>query len=170
MSRMVEMTVTELIVDTQTNVPVVVLREKEGDRRLPIWIGIMEATAIAMELEQVRFPRPMTHDLMKNLLEHLEVVVARIEVCDLRENTYYALIHLRNGDRESVVDARPSDAIALALRTGSPIFVADKVLRKSGQTEGERVHPTMVINPEDRDKLSELLEEMDPEDFGKYKM
>jgi len=167
MSTMIEMTVSELIVDTQSNTPIVVLREKGGSRILPIWIGIMEATAIAMELEDVRFPRPMTHDLMKNLLEHLNVVVDRVEVCDLRENTYYALIHLRSGDKKSAVDARPSDAIALAIRTRSPIYVADKVLRKSGQTEGFK---PVIVDPDDRDKLAELLEELSPEDFGKYKM
>lgn len=167
MSIMVEMTVSELVVDTQSNTPVVVLKEKSGNRILPIWIGIMEATAIAMELEQVRFPRPMTHDLMKNLLDHLNVTVARVEVCDLRDNTYYALIHLRTGERESAVDARPSDAIALALRTKSPIYVADKVLKKSLHSEGIK---TVVVDPEDRDKLAEILEEMSPEDFGKYKM
>jgi bifunctional DNase/RNase len=167
MNAMIEMTVAELVVDTQSNTPVVILREKGGVRMLPIWIGLMEATAIAMELEDVRFPRPMTHDLMKNLLEHLNVTVDRIEVCDLRDNTYYALIHLRSGDRKSAVDARPSDAIALALRTKSPIYVADKVLRRSSQTEEIK---TVIINPDDREKLAELLEELSPEDFGKYKM
>ncbi|MEJ5299835.1 MAG: bifunctional nuclease family protein [Thermodesulforhabdaceae bacterium] len=167
MNTMVEMTVSELIVDTQSNTPIVVLREKGGNRILPIWIGIMEATAIAMELEQVRFPRPMTHDLMKNLLDHLNVAVDRIEVCDLRENTYYALIHLSVGNRKSAVDARPSDAIALALRTKSPIYVADKVLKKSVQPDGMR---TVILDPEDKERLAELLEELSPEDFGKYKM
>ncbi|MCX7822567.1 MAG: bifunctional nuclease family protein [Syntrophobacterales bacterium] len=168
MSIMIEMTVSELVVDTQSNTPVVVLREKGGNRMLPIWIGIMEATAIAMELEEVRFPRPMTHDLMKNLLDHLNVRVSRVEVCDLRDNTYYALIHLRTGEWESAVDARPSDAIALALRTKSPIYVADKVLKKSIQSD--EAIKTVLVDPEDREKLAELLEELSPEDFGKYKM
>ncbi|MGC8719664.1 MAG: bifunctional nuclease family protein [Thermodesulforhabdaceae bacterium] len=167
MSTMIEVTVSELVVDTQSNTPVVILREKGGTRMLPIWIGLMEATAIAMELEDVRFPRPMTHDLMKNLLEHLNVTVDRVEVCDLRDNTYYALIHLRSGDRKSAVDARPSDAIALALRTKSPIYVADKVLKKSSQTEEIK---TVIVDPDDPDKLADLLEQLSPEDFGKYKM
>lgn len=167
MSAMIEVTVSELVVDTQSNTPVVILREKGGTRMLPIWIGLMEATAIAMELEDVRFPRPMTHDLMKNLLEHLNVTVDRVEVCDLRDNTYYALIHLRSGDRKSAVDARPSDAIALALRTKSPIYVADKVLKKSSQTEEIK---TVIVDPDDPDKLADLLEQLSPEDFGKYKM
>lgn len=163
-----EMTVSELVMDPQTNTPIVILREKNGDRVLPIWIGIMEATAIAMKLENIEFPRPMTHDLMKNILDHLNVKVEKIEVCDLRENTYYALIHLNLGGVESAIDARPSDAIALALRTKSPIFVRDKVFRKSSQSLQEDLTP--VVSPNDREKLAELLADMDPEEFGKYKM
>ncbi|SFM67785.1 bifunctional nuclease family protein [Thermodesulforhabdus norvegica] len=163
-----EMMVSELVMDPQTNTPIVILREKNGDRVLPIWIGIMEATAIAMKLENIEFPRPMTHDLMKNILDHLNVRVEKIEVCDLRDNTYYALIHLNLGGVESTIDARPSDAIALALRTQSPIFVRDKVFRKSSQSlQDERIP---VVTPNDKEKLAELLEDMDPEEFGKYKM
>lgn len=163
-----EMTVSELAMDPQTNTPIVILKEKNGEKVLPIWIGIMEATAIAMKLENIEFPRPMTHDLMKNILDQLNIQVERIEVCDLRENTYYAMIHLNIGGVESAIDARPSDAIALALRTESPIFVQDKVFRKSSQNlQGDR---QPVITPEDREKLAELLEDMDPEEFGKYKM
>ncbi len=164
---MIEMSVTEVILDEQTNTPVVVLREKNGDRSLFIWVGLMEATAIAMKLEEVSFPRPMTHDLMKNLLDHLKVKVNRVEVCDLRENTYYALIYLQTQEGEYAIDSRPSDAIALALRTKSPIFVADKVIQKSIQSEERKV---TVLDTKDKEKLAEILEQMDPEDFGKYKM
>ncbi|MBW1974864.1 MAG: bifunctional nuclease family protein [Deltaproteobacteria bacterium] len=163
-----EMTVSELVMDPQTNTPIVVLREKDGERTLPIWIGIMEATAIAMQMEDIQFPRPMTHDLMKNILEHLSAEVTRIEVHDLRDNTYFAWICLNVNGKETQVDARPSDAIALALRTGSPIFVRDRVFRKSAKSQPSE-HPP-VVNADDRDRLAKLLEDMDPEEFGKYKM
>lgn len=163
-----EMTVSELIIDPQTNTPIVVLKEKEGDRVLPIWIGIMEATAIAMEMENIQFPRPMTHDLLKNILDHLDVKVDKIEVHDLKDNTYYAWIYINHEGRTSSIDARPSDAIAIALRTGSPIFVRDKVFRKSSQHQEEVQTP--IVSASDKEKLAELLEDMDPDEFGKYKM
>ncbi len=164
-----EMIVSELIMDPQTNTPIVVLKEKDGERILPIWIGIMEATAIAMEMENIQFPRPMTHDLMKNILDHFNVKIDKIEVYDLKDNTYYAWIYLNHGGHTSSIDARPSDAIALALRTGSPIFVRDKVLRKSTRHKEEEAHPP-IVPAEDKEKLAELLEDMDPDEFGKYKM
>ncbi len=163
-----EMIVSELIMDPQTNTPIVVLKEKDGERILPIWIGIMEATAIAMEMESIQFPRPMTHDLMKNILDHFNVKVDKIEVYDLKDNTYYAWIYLNHGGNTSSIDARPSDAIALALRTGSPIFVRDKVFRKSTKQKEEIQTPIMTAD--DKEKLAELLEDMDPDEFGKYKM
>ena len=127
-----EMKITGLTMDPQTNTPIVVLKDTESDAVLPIWIGLLEATAIATELEKIQFPRPMTHDLIKNLLGHLEVRVERVEVCDLRDDTFYAWIYLTVNSKETRIDARPSDALAIALRTGSPIYVNERVLQKSG--------------------------------------
>lgn len=162
------MKVAGLVMDPQTNTPIVILNDPKGDDHLPIWIGLLEATAIATELEKIKFPRPMTHDLVKNLLDHLQVQVEKIEVCDLRENTYYALIYLRTEMGTSPIDSRPSDAIAIALRTNAPIYVKEDVLRRSQKVSEKETHP--VFRQEDKDNLQELLEKLDPEDFGKYKM
>src|SRR5215207_347073 len=120
---LIEMTIKGLMVDPITNTPIVILKDKEGDRVLPIWVGVFEANAIALQIENVQTPRPMTHDLLKNMIDDLDARVERIVVCDLRDNTFYATIHVSTAaSARHVVDARPSDAIALALRTGSPIF------------------------------------------------
>ncbi len=160
------MTVAGLAMDPQTNTPIVVLKGVDSDANLPIWIGLLEATSIATQLEKIQFPRPMTHDLMKNVFEQLQVKVERIEVCDLRDNTYYALIYLKTKDDVCSIDARPSDAIALALRTDAPIYVKEEVIRRSQKMDDS---PTVFLR-EDKEKLSELLEKLDPEDFSKYKM
>ncbi len=160
---MIRVFVQGLTIDSASNSPILILKEMEGERTLPIWIGLLEATAIASELESVSFSRPMTHDLMRNLLEALGRSVSRVEVVDLRDNTFYALIHLLGPEGELSIDARPSDAVALALRTDSPIYVAEKVLERSG----------LKIKSTDEDaeeKWKEILESMDPDDFGKYKM
>ncbi len=160
---MIRVFVQGLTIDSASNSPILILKEMEGERTLPIWIGLLEATAIASELESVSFSRPMTHDLMRNLLEALGRSVSRVEVVDLRDNTFYALIHLLGPEGEISIDARPSDAIALALRTESPIYVAEKVLERSG----------LKVKSTDEDaeeKWKEILESMDPDDFGKYKM
>jgi len=162
-----EMKVSGLVMDPQTNTPILILKDLEEETSLPIWIGLLEATSIATELEKIQFPRPMTHDLIKNCFEHLKVKVERIEVCDLRNNTYYALIYIRNNDLVSPIDARPSDAIAIALRTDAPIFVKEDVLSKSQKSDDS---PQPVFDPENKEKWSEILEELDPEDFSKYKM
>ena len=162
-----EMKVSGLVMDPQTNTPILILKDLENEASLPIWIGLLEATSIATELEKINFPRPMTHDLIKNCFEHLKVTVERIEVCDLRDNTYYALIYIRNNDRVSSIDARPSDAIAIALRTNAPIFVKEDVLSKS-QKADESSRP--VFDHENKEKWAEILDDLDPEDFSKYKM
>jgi uncharacterized protein len=162
-----EMKVSGLVMDPQTNTPILILKDLEEETSLPIWIGLLEATSIATELEKIQFPRPMTHDLIKNCFEHLKVKVERIEVCDLRNNTYYALIYIRNNDLVSPIDARPSDAIAIALRTDAPIFVKEDVLSKSQKSDDS---PRPVFDPENKEKWSEILEGLDPEDFSKYKM
>jgi hypothetical protein len=160
----VEMKVRGLALDPVSNTPIIILRDEEEKRSLPIWVGIFEANAIALELEKISTPRPMTHDLIKNILESVEAKVEKIVVNDLRENTFFALIHLRLGDEEITVDSRPSDAIALALRVGAPIFVDEDVVRRAKSVE---VAPK---ESDDQEKLKEWLENLKPEDFGKYKM
>lgn len=161
------MAVSRLTIDPLTNSPIVILKEVEGDRTLPIWIGLLEATAIASELEGIKFSRPMTHDLLKNILGLVDVKVKRVEVCDLKNNTYYALIHIIHNGKEIAIDARPSDALALSLRVNAPIFVSEEVVKQSKQID-------LKAEPEDRSeqgkKWQEILENLSPEDFGKYKM
>jgi bifunctional DNase/RNase len=161
------MVISGLTVDPLTNSPIVILKEIDGDETLPIWIGLLEATAIASELEGVKFSRPMTHDLLKNIMELIDIKVVKIEVCDLKNNTYYALIHFKMGEKEMSIDARPSDALALSLRVDAPIFVAEEVIKKSSQID-------LKAEPEDKSeqgkKWQEILEILNPEDFGKYKM
>jgi bifunctional DNase/RNase len=163
-SMWVEMKVRGLALDPVSNMPIIILRDEEEKRSLPIWVGIFEANAIALELEKIATPRPMTHDLIKNVLEAVEAKIEKIVVNDLRENTFFALIHLRMGEEEITVDSRPSDAIALALRAGAPIFVDDDVVRRAKSVE---VAPKET---DDQEKLKEWLENLKPEDFGRYKM
>ena len=160
----VEMKVCGLALDPVSNMSIIILRDEEEKRSLPIWVGIFEANAIALELEKISTPRPMTHDLIKNILESVEAKVEKIVVNDLRENTFFALIHLRMGEEEITVDSRPSDAIALALRAGAPIFVDDEVVRRAKTVE------TAPKEADDQEKLKEWLENLKPEDFGRYKM
>src|ERR1051326_2018852 len=157
----IEMTIKGLMVDPITNMPIVILRDKEGNRVLPIWVGIFEANAIALQIENISTPRPMTHDLLRNVIQDLNASVQKIVVCDLQENTFYALIYLSlNGDTLAI-DARPSDAIALALRTKEPVFVEETVIDNA---------KTVDFAPEkaDADRLHKWLESLDPEDLGKY--
>lgn len=138
---LIEMEVKNVLVDRRGN-PLILLEDKNGTKRLPIWIGFPEARAIAMEMEKVEVPRPMTHDLMKNILDTLEVSVLKVVISDIKESTFYAEIHLKGKRGKWKIDARPSDAIALSLRTRSPIFVVEEVIGKSGvevPEEGERV-------------------------------
>jgi hypothetical protein len=160
----VEMKVRGLILDPVSNMPIIILRDEEEKRSVPIWVGIFEANAIALELEKVSTPRPMTHDLIKNILESVEAKIEKVVVHDLRDNTFFALIHLRVGEEEITVDSRPSDAIALALRASAPIFVDEDVVRRAKNVE---VAPKET---DDQEKLKEWLENLKPEDFGKYKM
>lgn len=161
------MVVSGLTVDPLTNSPIVILKETDGERTLPIWIGLLEATAIASEMEGIKFSRPMTHDLLKSIMDMIDVEVNKVEVCDLKNNTYYALIHMTHGGKDISIDARPSDALALSLRMNAPIFVAEEVISKSKQVD-------LTSEPEDRSeqgkKWQDILEKLNPEDFGKYKM
>jgi bifunctional DNase/RNase len=154
------MKVSGIALDPFTNTPIVILKDNTGEKILPIWIGFMEASAIAMELEKTPRVRPLTHDLMKNLLEVLKFSVTRVEVTDLRNDTFYAEIRLQRGNEEHIIDSRPSDAIAIALRTGSSIFVSDEVLEKSKKLEID----------EEKEKLTDILDKIPAGDFGKYKM
>ncbi|OGP60795.1 MAG: hypothetical protein A2V67_14835 [Deltaproteobacteria bacterium RBG_13_61_14] len=161
---LVEMKVAGIMLDPVSNMPIIILRDLAEKDTLPIWIGVVEASSIAMQLEKIKIPRPLTHDLLKNILEQLQVSVLKIEVTDLRDNTFFALIHLETPAGVMAIDSRPSDAIALALRTESPIFVDDKVLEKSRRMEKES-----GFSSENKDKWREILENLRPEDFGKYK-
>ena len=165
---LIEMKVSGLTIDPITNTPIVILKDLQERKAIPIWIGLFEASAIATEMEKINFSRPMTHDLMNDILKILNVEITSVEICDLRNNTFFASIHLiRNGER-FVVDARPSDAIALALRAHAQIFVDDKVLEKSRTIDfGVKVTELDKLK---EDKLKEFLENLSPEEFGKYKM
>lgn len=161
-----------IAMDPVTNSPVMLLKEVDGNRILPIWIGILEATSIAAKLENIKFPRPLTHDLMTNIFEQLGIKIPKIEIVDLRDNTYYALITLDIEGKTLELDARPSDAVALAVRTGAEIFVKEEVLQKSQTFTDSPVEEKEEIigtTEEEKEKLKKLLETLDPKHF-KYKM
>jgi uncharacterized protein len=160
---LIEMTIKGLMVDPITNMPIVILKDKEGERVLPIWVGIFEANAIALQIENIATPRPMTHDLLRNIITDLDGQVDRVVVSDLKDNTFFAIIHLTVKGEAVVVDARPSDAIALALRTRAPILVDETVIdnAKTVDFTSERA---------DSDRLQKWLESLDPDEMGKYKM
>lgn len=161
MSDLVPMSIKGLMLDPVSNSPIVVLKDDEDKIFLPIWVGVFEANAIALRIEKVETPRPMTHDLLRNIVGELGATVTRIVINDLRESTFYALIHVQAGDRALVIDARPSDAIAIALRTEAPIFVDRSVLDQA---------QTLAPDETDDEKLKRWLESVSPEDLGKYKM
>ena len=158
----IEMTIKGLMVDPITNMPIVILRDKEGQKVLPIWVGTYEANAIALQIENITTPRPMTHDLLRNVIHDLKASVQKIVVCDLQDNTFYALIYLAISGDTVAIDARPSDAIALALRTRAPIFVEDTVIDSAKTVD-------LSSEKADSDRLHKWLESLDPEDLG-YKM
>ena len=159
----VEMKIRGLMMDPVTNMPIVILKDVNGDSVLPIWVGIYEANAIALEIEKVTTPRPMTHDLIKNLLTGLDTRVHKVVVNELREDTFYAVIWLERDGRIISVDSRPSDALAIALRLDCPIFVEDEVLKSSKQA-------TAVSDRISSEELRKWLEELNDEDLGRYKM
>ena len=164
----IEMKVSGLTMDPITNTPIVILKDLEEKKAIPIWIGIFEASAIATEIEKISFSRPMTHDLLNEILKTLKAEVKRVEIHDLRNNTFFANIHLVREENLMVVDARPSDAIAIALRAGARIFVEEKVIEKSRTVDfGTKMADLDRLKKE---KLAEFLENLSPEDFGKYKM
>jgi uncharacterized protein len=152
-----------LMLDPSSNVPIVILKHEASQVFLPIWIGVFEANAIALRIEGVDTPRPMTHDLIRATLEQLGARVEKVVISDLKDNTFYALIHLQRNGESVHVDARPSDAIALALRTEAPIFVTKPVLDKAQAVD-------LASQISDDEKLRKWLEEVSPEDLGKYEM
>jgi uncharacterized protein len=165
----IQMSVGGLTLDPVTKTPIVILKDMDNKLNLPIWIGLLEATAMATELEGIKMARPMTHDLLRNILSEMGGAIESVQITDLKENTYYALIHLNVAGRVFSIDSRPSDAIALALRTKSPIYVAKAVLEASSvlqQTEEGKEPDFANVSKE---KWAEILEKMSPEDF-KYKM
>jgi uncharacterized protein len=159
----IEMTIKGLMVDPITNMPIIILRDQDGQRVLPIWVGIFEANAIALQIENVATPRPMTHDLLRNVIRDLQASVDKVVVCDLKDSTFYALIYLAVRGATLAVDARPSDAIALALRTRAPIFVEETVIDNAKTVD-------FTSDKADADRLQKWLESLDSDDLGKYKM
>jgi hypothetical protein len=157
------MSIKGLMVDPITNMPIVILKDKLGERILRIWVGLFEANAIALQIENVATPRPMTHDLLRNIITDLDGRVDRIVVSDLKDNTFFAVIHLSVRGERVAVDARPSDAIALALRTRSPILVEEAVIDNAKSVE-------VFSEPMDNARLQKWLESLDPSELGKYKM
>ena len=173
---MMEMTVSQLTVDPFTNMPILIL--KSGDQALPIWIGLLEASAIATELEKVALDRPMTHDLLKNLIAESGLKVECVEIHDVKENTFYACIRLTGPRKKEIaLDARPSDAIALALRTGARIRVAKKVVERMrkidlgvSKVDDKKSLALGGVSLKDAARLRELLENLTDDHFGKWKM
>jgi len=159
----VEMKIRGLMMDPVTNMPIVILRDTSGNQILPIWVGIYEANAIALEIEKVTTPRPMTHDLIKNVLTGLATGVRKVVVSELKEDTFYAVIWLEHEGQLISIDSRPSDALALALRLDCPIFVEDAVL-KSSKTAAN------MSDKVQNEELRRFLEGLSDEDFGRYKM
>ena len=160
---LIEMSIKGLMVDPITNMPIVILKDKLGERVLSIWVGIFEANAIALQIENVSTPRPMTHDLLRNIIADLDGSVDRVVVSDLKDNTFFAIIHLTVRGERIAFDARPSDAIALALRTRSPILVEESVIDNAKTVD-------FTAEPGDNARLQKWLESLDPEELGKYKM
>lgn len=168
---MIEMTLVGVRVELPTNQPIVLLREADGERFLPIWIGGVEAQAIAFALQGTVTPRPLTHDLMRDILEGLGIVVTRVVICDLRDGTFYADLVLDNAGNEVTVSARPSDAIALAVRIGAPLFASEDVLDEASILidEDDAESDAKVEGGEDAEavveEFREFLEDINPEDF-----
>jgi uncharacterized protein len=163
MSELVPMAIKGLMLDPVSNSPIVVLKDAAEKCFLPIWVGIFEANAIALQLENITTPRPMTHDLLRNAIKELDAHVSRVVINDLRDSTFFAQIGLVIGDRTLELDARPSDAIALALRVAAPIFVAQAVL-----DQAQTISPELEADQEE--KMKKWFDNLENEDFGKYKM
>ena len=160
---MIEFKPRKVALDPVTHSPIILLVDADFRRMIPIWIGQSEANAIFVAMEQIQPPRPMTHDLMKNLLSELGASVLRIEITDIRDSTYFATTYLKRRKTVLAIDSRPSDAIALALRCSAPIYVSEEVLSKTTVVD-------LTLEVEEGDKLLDVLQSLEPDDFGKYKM
>ncbi len=160
---MVEMKVEGLTLDPLTNMPIIILKDLEGNRALPIWVGFFEANAIALEIEKIATPRPMTHDLMKNLISDMKAKINHILVSELKDNTFYAEISLKSGGNTLKIDSRPSDAIALALRVKAPIYVNETVIEAAKSLD---LPDTSKVNTQDKDQWKKWLDNVKPQDFG----
>jgi hypothetical protein len=160
---MVEMKVEGLTLDPLTNMPIIILKDLEGNRALPIWVGFFEANAIALEIEKIATPRPMTHDLMKNLISDMKAKINHILVSELKDNTFYAEISLVSGGDTLKIDSRPSDAIALALRVKAPIYVNETVIEAAKSLD---LPDASKVNTQDKDQWKKWLDNIKPQDFG----
>lgn len=162
-----EVTIAGMTMDPTSNTPIIILKSVKGDQAIPIWIGLLEATSIASALRNIQFDRPMTHDLFKNFIETMNLDVSKIEVCDLKNNTFYAKIYFTSEEKNFHMDARPSDAIAIAIRFSAPIYVDDKIIEQSQMFDTDY---EMTDDTEEGKKWAEYLEKLTPDDFGKYKV
>ncbi len=158
-----EMKIKGLMIDPITNMPIIILRDPSSSAVLPIWVGIFEANAIALQIEKIVTPRPMTHDLLKSMISGMSATVEKVVITDLKENTFYALIFLNHDGKVFPIDSRPSDAIALALRTASPIFVNSEVIEKAKNTD-------LTKDAGESERIRKWLESLDPDEMGKYEM
>ena len=156
-----------LTMDQASNTPIILLKTEGDNQVVPIWIGLLEATSIASALQNIKFDRPMTHDLFKNMAQQLKVDVTMVEICDLKDNTFFARLHLTAEGNSLSLDSRPSDAIAIAIRFQAPIFVDEKVVAKSKKTDGS---VEISDQSEEGQKLAEYLKSLTSDDFGKYKI
>src|SRR3990172_3404093 len=157
----IDMTIKGLMVDPITSMPIIILRDSDGQKVLPIWVGIFEANEIEMKMENIATPRPMTHDLLKNIITDLKASVQKVVVCDLKENTFYALVYLATSGDTIAIDARPSDAIALALRTRAPIFVEESVIDNAKTVD-------LTADKPDTERLQKWLQRLVPQGLSKY--
>lgn len=160
---MVEMKVDGLTLDPLTNMPIIILKDLDGNRALPIWVGFFEANAIALEIEKIATPRPMTHDLMRNLITDMKAEIKHILVSELKDNTFYAVISMLSGGSTLKIDSRPSDAIALALRAKAPIYVNETVIEAAKNLD---LPDASKVNTEDKDQWKKWLDNIKPQDFG----
>ena len=156
-----------LTMDPASNTPIIILKSDDDEQAVPIWIGLLEATSIASALQNIKYDRPMTHDLLKNFADALQFSIGKVEVCDLKDNTFYARIYFVSKDQSFDIDARPSDAIALALRFKAPIYVEDSVMQKSKISDGEA---EVADTSEEGKKWADYLSNLSSDDFGKYKV
>jgi len=160
----IEVRIRGLMMDPATNMPIIMLKDVGSDAVIPIWVGIFEANAIASEIEKVSAPRPMTHDLTRNLMRHLNARLERVVITEIKDDTFYAVLWLRQDEEPVVMDARPSDAIALALRADCPIYVSEQVMQSA------RMNPASQVEGPSADQLRGWLEGLNDEDLGRYKM